>query len=454
MRPNILIFIALFYTKGSLIAKNTTNFHTQVFQFNICSSIQNISIGSLLPSQRKNEIENLKKVFSQNQLILDQLNILLQQDSEASGYQTDMESASMILNQFTEFKHAKFSKELDDFWKTYHQPKLRAPSAIGKDTECLSDNSDTQFKLFAQKLKNIIHSVFKSSPFNKPLLSETLPSTLFLPAGSKTFFGATANLDGEQKKRICINPEEACPFLLPKLLHELTHAQNNELMQLRLSFSKLTNEWQKQLTITTENEEKLLEFDDNLESAAPISFDILTETQPESDPIEIKKWAENSKNKISEHGSYKDISKQEGLKKHLTLWQSYTDNLIELKKLALQIKSIRMTLDQQRFLDEHRAYINELKSAQWLVNQVPQYFCKLWVPSFAAKRPVPFYAAYLLLAEKFDKNQFSQWLAETYVNAKLYLPTSIYVSEKKPLQLITDLKQKANLLIKESFQSL
>ena len=319
-----------------------------------------------------------------------------------------------------------FSKELVALWNRYRDPKTRAPISLDRADECIQE-PDPIFQQFAAALRRVIHLGLEDRTHLSSGLSQNLQVLPMLPAGTKAFFGATVNLGNSGRPRICVNPEEAPPLLVAKISHEMVHATNSALMERRQRFTRLVSQWHQQTAALAQIEEALIEFDDRLIDSENGGFDSIIDALPES-------WLTDAEQKAAKKtimrklgaASFRMDKDGRDQAKLLETWGKFLGKKVELGKSAATIAIERRILDQERFLDEHRAYLVSLKVAYSLVASEPEFFCTLWVPSFAARRPVPFFAAYLPLEARIKSGRLSQWLAETYVGAKLYLPSSIY----------------------------
>jgi hypothetical protein len=122
------------------------------------------------------------------------------------------------------------------------------------------------------------------------------------------------------------------------------------------------------------------------------------------------------------------------------------------KKAKAEAIIARNRLDVERFIDEHRAYAAGLKSAWSLVKDYPDYFCRVWVPSYQEKKPVRFYQAFTKLEAQFSDGSFSEWLGNEYTFvATNYLQTSLYKSGEKGQGLKPDVLRRASEAIRLEF---
>ena len=352
--------------------------------------------------------------------LLSNLSRLEKLEKHHTDFQLLSEQSSLFLNEHSLSEDLK-RRLLFKSWVKFPAISDRSTTATGLRTPCI-EKPDPKFKQYMKTILPLLRELFRDFKQGQGLL-QGLDQVDFFPAGSQTMFGATADYSKE-KSRICINPEESTPFLVSKIMHELTHALNIRSRTLLKSFNQKIQEWNQVSSLTENAEQKLYDFEAHIKDDA--------KNPPDTDSIMD---SFRTRTKADEKDFLKVLrSKKEAYKKpepriqeHAKIFQEWHQTIVNKKTKNQELLEARKNLDQERFIDEHRAYLIEYQSALFLVKQDPQFYCRLWAPSYAKGRPALFYETYLSLEKKFTEGQFSSWLADLYTEkSKSYMPESVY----------------------------
>lgn len=364
-------------------------------------------------SQLKGSLQKLQLISS-----LERLSKL---DKQKPGFQDESEQSSLHLNRH--FLPDKFKLHpLYQGWLKFPTSSDRSDSAAGLQTRCI-ENPDIKFEQFIKTFRPLLLQLFHNFQLGQDLL-RGLDKVDFLPAGKRSLFGASADYSKE-KSRICINPEESTPFLFAKLMHELTHALNDTSRTLLKSFNQKIKEWNQVSSLVEASETLLYDFESNFNDSEQNLPD--TDSMMESFRSQSKIDLKSVMNLLSsKKQAYKDPKTQ--IRQHSSLFVSWHEAVLKKKSENQALIESRKKLDQERFIDEHRAYLIEYQAAVFLVQESPEFYCRLWAPSFAKGRPALYYETYRSLEEKFFDGKFSEWLADLYTNkSNSYMPESIYI---------------------------
>lgn len=372
---------------------------------------------------------------------------------ENPDYQIRLEELTVILNQL-EFRKAKLTERATRTQRKFdlfNSAIKREPQASGRNDECLLSPSQ-KFLDYAAVLRDTTEDLLAGYAFGPPLI-ETLKKTNLLPSGSRVFFGATTNRSGG-KIKVCLNPEEETALLIPKLLHEIAHASNKEIARQTVHYEESKARWLAAKKSFEDVEEQLLKFDDQVDKNSDMNSENLRELVSEIDSADqtvIRSLLQRtavSKSPYLRHSLEHGIEAQSSL---LSAWKLKLDQLEQEKTAAVKE---RTALDTARFYDEHIAYSVQLFAAWGMVQAEPEFFCRLWVPSFQQKRPVRFFQAFELLESQFYNGTFSDWLANEYsFVAPNYLKTSLYTDGLKDLGLRPEIRKRAREILAEQLRS-
>lgn len=373
----------------------------------------------------------LKKLFPQQGIAIQKkIDRFIAVSAKDPKMQTESEELAHFLNQIHGYsKDTDKKTDILQLWKKFNNPESRSSLAIGKSERCIQ-GKDPNFEEFIKPLKVEIRRLLHSHPSSRQVLS-ILDQVSLQPAGSKTFFGATADYQ-LKTPRICINPEEAAPLLIPKLIHELTHAKSSKLKHLNYQFTEAASKWQNIHLQKDQAEADLHDFEDLIKKdyIAKLETDTLV-PQLESKGLVSYNQVFAELAKTAKDNPYQ-TQQMIGRRNHTMRLAKFMSLKSQSDKLFERLGNTRAKYDSERFLDEHRAYLQEYLAAVHLVHQKPEIFCKIWVPSHAQKRPVRFFEAYIELEGRLLEGSFSEWLADLYTfKTNSYIATSIYENEKE-----------------------
>ncbi|MEZ4741995.1 MAG: hypothetical protein R3B45_06070 [Bdellovibrionota bacterium] len=408
--------------------------------------------------EEKKALYSLKAEFKKDYPLADSaLNKIFDQvintPPNKEDYQTSLEKLSNLLNKLDRPK-IKLSSKAAVFIKTqnkFNSSKKRAPSALGKNDRCIKDNSK-QFDEFSIGLRKSLKLYFSNHDFAKKLLT-LMQNIRFFPSGSRVFFGATTART-KQKPHICINPEEETTLLLPKMLHELTHAQNKEIAILSEDFDQKKGLWRDTNKAFRKIDDQLRNFDKELSPDSEIEAENMSELVEELTENQLSNIVQLLKETASTNIPYSRIPTEKGFIQHAKLlqkWKETFEKEIETRKEAVKV---RKQLDIMRYYDEHLAYAISLKAAYTLVKEDPDFFCQIWVPSYQKKRPVLFYQAYQDLEEKIHSQTFSHWLADLYTfETNNFLKESLYGEHSRKAGPIKTFLDQGKLIMDQQFNN-
>ena len=404
--------------------------------FNQCLEQNTIKVGKLGEGYRKQELERIKKLLIHK--FPDKKNDISKNFKEFTdisakdpSLQEKSESLSHFLNELYNNSKSDPTKKssLYNLWLKYNSPNKRSSLGIGRSDRCIQ-GLDSNFKALTPSLKTEVRRLLSGHNQSRQVLS-ALEQVNFQPAGSKAYFGATADY-ANKKARICINPEEAIPLLIPKLIHELTHVNSIKLRNLKQLFSSAAAHWQSFHMQKDQAEAELYDFEENIKKQHLASLEtdnLLPKLKSKNLKGFDEVFTELSKMQKENPYTQKETISRRSHSMKLVKFISLRNKSDELLK---KMEAARTNYDIERFYDEHRAYIREYSTAVYLSKNQPKIFCKIWVPSFAQKRPVRFFEAYLELESRLLSGKFSSWLADLYTfETKSYVPSSLYQDENK-----------------------
>lgn len=414
---------------------NAERIHSDT-NFEQCLAQNSFLVEKLGEANRKHELERIRielthKFLTQTKAVDEAISRFSAIKLSDQSLQVKSETLANFINQVYGFPSAKATKKNNLFrlWLQFNSASSRSSIAIDRSDRCVQGD-DSNFKAFIAPLKAEMRRLLSGHPSSKQVL-QMLDQVKFQAAGSKTFFGATADYVNK-KPRICINPEEATPLLVPKLVHELTHVQSSKLRNLNQQFSNAAGQWQVFHIQKDQAEADLYDFEDKIKKQYLTSL--------ETDNL-LPKLREKNLGGFDEvfaelSGMQKEnpYTFQENIAR-----RNHSLKLVKLISLSRKSDSLlkkmegaRTNYDIERFLDEHRAYLREYFAAVYMSKKHPEVFCKIWVPSFAQKRPVRFFEAYLELESRLLSGKFSSWLANLYTfKTKSYIASSLYEDENK-----------------------
>ncbi len=373
-----------------------------------------------------------------------------------SSYHHKLEELTLVLNQLTFNKNRPkgLAKRVISLWQAYPSAKRRSPSAMGRNEACLKTNIDKSFKAMNGELVAILKESFANQSFvNKQL--KKLTSTDFLPAGSRTYFAALAQLDENNNMNICVNPEEAPPFLLPKYLHELTHAKNQELTRKKIDYNKALDDWRKAKKALDKADDELIKFNAELKSDSEIDASNVMDQAVNISYPNLEKIRLMLKTTKAIKEPYLRFHLEKGIHDHSILIMNWLYTLRKEHETSANMLKKRRNLDKSRFLDEHHAYFVSLKSALMIVKSQPEYFCRLWVPSYQQKRPIRFYQGYEHIEKHIKANSLGEWIADIYtLKSKMYLKDAIYKNGQPDAGILADLKRTSTRFSKAYYKNL
>lgn len=443
----IIILACLFpcrFTFAQSLAKTSALFH--------CIDKVVVPFRPVRKDSRKQELARINAFLVErfpqySKKLRPQLQAFASLRQKQAGFQDQSEKLSLLLNEILLSKKRRgFTKSFWNLWSNFSSSNKRAPSGLGKAKACLN-GKDAQFTFFISKLKPVLFQFLKENPTFVEELN-FFAKVKFAPAGAKTYFGATTDRTTENP-RVCINPEEAVPYLFPKIIHELSHAKSELLEKLNSRYKSLLGEI-KNLQGQLEDVENLLfDFEDNLKEQYVDAFEA-DALMPWLSKMNYKSQSllqQGLKDRIGNLQIYKSSSYERHSKLLFSLYEITAKN----SALLVRYKLFRKKFDRSRYLDEHVAYIKEYLAAVSLSEKDPDFFCRLWVPSYQYARPVRFFETYLDLEKRLFEGGFSQWLAEVYTfETKSYEVDSLFLQMKG--KKILD--PKLNLEIKQSKKEL
>jgi hypothetical protein len=104
----------------------------------------------------------------------------------------------------------------------------------------------------------------------------------------------------------------------------------------------------------------------------------------------------------------------------------------------------RVAYDIERFYDEIRGYAVEVLTARAVIASAPDYFCRLWVPSFRFGLPFRFATPTSAHERRFKDGTQVAWVAEVYTfETGSYLEESLYVDGDEDKGLKPEVAAKA-----------
>ena len=392
---------------------------------------------------RDSELNRLKSELIQRfpkkkSEIINKIQSFIRINKKDPEMQNKNEEFAIYLNQIYGYPSSPSIKKsaLFNLWLKFARADLRSSLGIGRSERCIQGD-DAKFKAFMTPLKVEIKRVLSDHSSSREVL-KLLDEVSFETAGSKTFFGATADYQNN-KPRICVNPEEAIPLLVPKIIHELTHTKNLKMRQLNLIFSQAASEWQSIHIQQDQAEAELYDFEDNIKKQylTKLETDNLIPKLKSKNLVGFKEIFE-ALSQMQNQNPY-NMNEAATRKLHSRKIAKFIELDRKSDKLFKQMAKARSNYDIERFLDEHRAYLKEYFAAVYLSRKQPEVFCKIWVPSYAQKRPVRFFEAYLELESRLLHGNFSKWLGDLYTfKTKSYVISSLYKNErtkeiKKPI---------------------
>ncbi|MFK7822825.1 MAG: hypothetical protein AB8G05_01610 [Oligoflexales bacterium] len=404
--------------------------------FQQCLEQNTFSIGQLGEDYRNLELKRLRNELEQQfpkrkAKTIKHIDAFIRLSAKDPRLQEKSEILANYLNELHGYSSSSSMKKnsLFKLWLKFNSPQLRSSLAIGRNERCIQ-GKDSNFDTFINPLKVEIRRQLSGHSSSRQVLN-ILEQVSFQPAGSKSFFGATADYQ-DKRHRICVNPEEATPLLVPKIIHELTHAKSLKLRRLNQLFSQSVSKWQSFHMQRDQAEAELYDFEDQIKKQYLSSL--------ETDNLLPKLKA----NKILGFDQiFAELSKMQNdnpynLKETVTR-RSHSMKLVKFLELDRKSNELfeimgkaRSDYDVERYFDEHRAYLREYFAAVYLSKKHPEVFCKIWVPSYAQKRPVRFFETYLELESRLLSGKFSMWLADLYTfKTKSYIVNSLYKDEQK-----------------------
>lgn len=316
--------------------------------------------------QRQNDLEAMLKRYQgeANQEIKAALGGLLGAATDAPEYYAMMESAASALNQkllpFTKEHADSLGGKLRALWLRYPSPALRTSAKERVKDTCLPLDGDANFRTYASGLAALMGDLADRSKALADLKAHIDLSTI-LPAGLLASFAATVSWKDPGQARICVNPEEAPPQILIRMMHELRHAMNKDMGRRHLAY---------------EQEKK--------------------------------------------------------------------------SKSGRALIDLRVALDQERFLDELRAYAVDVHAARALIATSKDAFCQLWIPSYQVGRPVLFPNSYAALERRFASGEIVSWVAALYTfRMRSYLSESLFVDGDEEEGLKEEVRTRAYALLSE-----
>ncbi len=121
---------------------------------------------------------------------------------------------------------------------------------------------------------------------------------------------------------------------------------------------------------------------------------------------------------------------------------------VKTKSSKENLIDMRIALDTERFLDELRSYAVSVHAARALIATAPEYYCRLWLPSFQAKRPIQFPSGYAAMEKRFQNGSIAEWVASLYTfKMKSYVPISLFVDGEEEAGLSSNVAKRAKELI-------
>ena len=372
------------------------------------------------------------------------------------GYQRQMESLSLVLNEAYQVQGVQNAK-IWKFWELFASSRRRAPEAKEKRQICI-ETSTTEFKNFRKKLVDLLFYYFNSNQiFHHHLNYLKLNIDKIYAAGELNYFGATVSQSTRNSIRLCINPEEAPPLLLPKMIHEITHATNKTLQSSHKAFKEIGKAYKKQVQLQDAAFDKLLEIEEHLKADSPIELDLMMDLLAKKSSIKQKELIETMRRRLGGLNPFKNKNLNTGIELYANALVEWKEKDKDQKSMYRKFLSAGINLDQLRFIDEHRAYAYELIAAWHLIDQFPNQFCSLWVPSFQLKRPARFPHVYLNIENLIKKNQVGKFLKKHYVDTGSYLTEAIMDQKPTGSQIKESLLSRGTneieLVLKEYFNN-
>jgi hypothetical protein len=413
-------------------------------------------IGSL---DRKEALSNLKLInesMDKNELLSPVLMSLEKIQPKDPAFFSSVQHLSFLMNQI-QFPKEKRTAEMNQIlglWEKFPTTASRSELGLGKNDGCLFEE-DKKFSAYSQALKEVMKTVFAKTDVGKDMIP-LIDQIELRPSGTQAFYAAAHRVEETPKgwkSVICINPDEAPPNLLVRMMHEYKHAQNKSLNGLHREYRKKFEDWATARKKFDAKQNTLQKRFGELFNGLDGDVQDITDELEELDSDDQDAIVEQLAGYVAEMASDEFLLNPEAFPEMTTNLSEWSKERKVLEKSKIELLALKGKIDVERYLDEHRAYAIDYHGGRQLVASMPKFFCELWVPSYRYQRPVRYFQIFQEVEHEVAQGRFSEWLANKYTfEGKSYLPQSLYTNGSKNDGLLPAVHAKALELMHNDFR--